>query len=164
MKNIDKIRKLIILVLIIVLGQMAFAQDEISLVKVYNNFDRMNFDHPNASLTGSLDTKYFKGSIKFSFDDGSFVTPLGVLIKIYRLWENSEQKLISKVITDVKGVFYIDYLPLGYIKLELISSKEVVCIKYFFLDENSSDILEPILVPIDKIERKEQQESKYNDF
>lgn len=164
MKNIGKIGKLICLVLLVALSQMAFAQDEIPLVKVYDNFDKMIFDHPDANLTGSLDTKYFKGSVKFSFEDGSYVTPSGVLIKIYKLWENGNQKSINKVITDVKGVFYIDYLPLGYIKLDLISSKEVVCTRYFFLDENSSNNLEPILVPIDKIERKDEQESKYKDF
>jgi len=124
----------------------------------------MKIEHPEANMNGSFDSEYLMGSVKFAFDDDSYVTPSGVLIKVFKIINNEESKLINKVITDVKGRFYINYLPLGYVKIEVVSSKEVVCKKYFFLEENSPNNLEPILIPIDKIERKDEQEMKYKKF
>lgn len=143
---------------------MAFAQEDLPVVKVYDLFDIMRIENPEANMNGTFASKYFIGSIKFAFDDDSYVTPSGVLIKIFKVFDNKENKLINKVTTDVKGIFYIDYLPLGYIKIEIVSSKEVVCTKYFFMDENSPNNLEPILIPIYKIERELEQEGKYKNF
>lgn len=164
MNKIGTVKNVGILFFVIALSQLAFAQEDLTVVRVYDSFEMMKIEYPESNIDGSFDSEYLMGSVKFAFDDNSYVTPSGVLIKVFEMMNDKESKLVNKVITDVKGRFYINYLPLGYVKIEVVSSKEVVCKKYFFLNENSPNNLESILIPIDKIERKDKQEMKYKKF
>ncbi|HSG68369.1 MAG TPA: hypothetical protein VK994_06670 [Bacteroidales bacterium] len=141
-----------------------YSQDEQSGLPTFDSYESMKELHPGPLEAIPLEAGFFKGSVVIEFQDGSVITPEGVMIELSRVYPGDKAKLVNKAISDAKGTFYLKGMSTGDYKIEVAFKGNLVLTKYFSIVEPNGLILSPLVVPVENIEKREIQRQQYQAF
>jgi hypothetical protein len=100
-----------------------------------------------------VENEYVVGWVIYVFADSSVVTPSALSVIIHRINNEGYEDFFCRVSTNSKGVFFLEKMPLGNFKLEVMNRKEVVSTKYFSLNNRQINSLQELIIPIEKVEK-----------
>jgi hypothetical protein len=140
------------------------SQDDPIGLPVYDSYESLKEAYPEHLERTPLESEFFKGSALIQFQDGSTITPEGVMIKISRVFTGDKAKPVNKAITDVKGMFYLRGMTTGDYMVEVAFKGNQVLKKYFTIPGPGTFMLAPLVIPVENIEREEIQRQQYQKF
>ena len=126
------ITKGLVLVFVLISKSLAL-QEHQEQITIYDSYDLMIENNVEIEPEGFLQNDYLIGSVKYMFSEGDFATPSGLIINIFRLFENGEETKAETVFTNAKGMFYVNNMRLGMYRIDIEQRGVVISSKFFAL-------------------------------